>query len=76
MNSFDKLHDICTRLEHIESNAEWIARSMVHVDNSACQTGTLISVLADEVRGKILDLVTELEKEILESQGSLSRQLQ
>lgn len=76
MNSFDKLHDICTRLEHVETNAEWIARSMVHVDSTACQTGTLISVLADEIRGKILDLVTELEKEILDARGSLSRQLQ
>jgi hypothetical protein len=71
MNSFDKLHEICSRLDHIEHSSEWIARSMVHVDSGASQTGSLINVLADEIRERVLDLITDLEKEIIDTHGTL-----
>lgn len=61
MQTIDKLLDITSRLEHIEHSAEWIARETVHADNSVSQTGTLIGVLADDIREKIYSLVKELE---------------
>lgn len=62
MASVDKLLDITSRLEHIENSAEWIARETVHADSSVSQTGTLICVLADDLREKIFTLVKELEE--------------
>jgi hypothetical protein len=62
MSSVDKLLDITSRLEHIETSAEWIARETVHNDSSVSQTGTLICVLADDLREKIFALVKELEE--------------
>lgn len=62
MESLDKLIDITSRLEHIEASAEWIARETVQTDNSLSQTGTLICVLAEDVRDKIYNLVKELEE--------------
>ena len=61
MQTIDKLLDITSRLEHIEHSAEWIARETVHGDNVVSQTGTLITVLADDIREKIYSLVKELE---------------
>jgi len=61
MKTLDKLMDISSRLEHLESAAEWIARETVHTDNGISQTGTLICVLADELREKVYNLVRELE---------------
>ena len=65
VDSVDKLHDISLRLEQIESAGEWIARTLVHTDSGACQAGTLVSVLAEDVRQRLLDLVTELEKAVV-----------
>ena len=64
MDTVSKLHEICLRLDHIESAGSWLARSLVHVDSSAAQTGTLVSVLSDDIREKLIDLVTELEKQV------------
>ncbi len=61
-NSVDKLVDISSRLEQIEQSAEWIAREMVHTDASVSQAGTLIGVLADDIREKICTLVQDLEE--------------
>ncbi len=61
MQTIDKLLDITSRLEHIESSAEWIARETVHADNVLSQTGTLIGVLADDIKEKVFSLVKELE---------------
>ena len=62
MATVDKLVDITSRLEHIENSAEWIARESVQTDNVVSQTGTLICVLADDLRERIYDLVRELEE--------------
>jgi hypothetical protein len=62
MKTVDKLLDISSRLEHLESAAEWIARETVQTDNSLSQTGTLICVLAEDLRERLFTLVRELEE--------------
>lgn len=62
MRTIDKLIEISSRLEHIETSAEWIARESVHSDNVVSQTGTLICVLADDLKERIYSLVRELEE--------------
>lgn len=62
MDTLGKLMDISSRLEHLESAAEWITRETVHTDNSISQTGTLICVLADDLRERVCSLVKELEE--------------
>jgi hypothetical protein len=61
MNTLAQILEIASRLDHLGTCAEWIARETVHTDNSVSQTGTLISVLAEDIREKINVLVTELE---------------
>ncbi len=64
MDTVGKLQEISLRLDHLQSSGEWLARSLVHQDSAASQTGTLISVLAEDIRQRLLDLVTELEKQV------------
>jgi len=54
--------EIASRLDHLGTCAEWIARESVHTDNSVSQTGTLISVLAEDIRDRITALVSDLEQ--------------
>lgn len=68
MNEIDcvhKLQEISLRLDHLQSAGEWLARSLVHVDSAASHTGSLVSVLSEDVRERLLELVTELEKQII-----------
>ena len=67
MQSVEKLLQISSRLDHLEQAAEWIARETVHADNAVSQTGTLICVLADEVRERICHLVHDLERDLREA---------
>ena len=62
MNSLSQILDIASRIDHLGSCAEWIARETVHTDNAISQTSTLISVLAEDIREKITNLVSELEQ--------------
>ncbi len=62
METVDRLMEISSRIEHLENIAEWIARETVHSDNSISQTGTLICVLAEDLREKICSLVKDIEK--------------
>ena len=62
MNSLAQILEIASRIDHLGSCAEWIARETVHTDNALSQTGTLISVLAEDIREKITNLVAELEQ--------------
>ena len=66
MDNVQKLLDISSRLSHLEQAAEWVARETVHTDNAISQTGTLICVLADEVRERVCSLVRELESDLRE----------
>lgn len=61
MDSVERLIEITSRLEHLETAAHWIAKETVHSDNSVSQTGTLICVLADDLREKMCGLVRDLE---------------
>ena len=61
METLDRLMEITSRIEHLESAAEWITRETVHSDNALSQTGTLIGVLAEEIREKIYSLVKDME---------------
>ncbi len=62
MDTVDRLLEITSRIEHLENAAEWIARETVHSDNGISQTGTLISVLAEDVRERVFALIKELEE--------------
>ena len=64
MDTVTRLQEISLRLDHLESAGEWLARVLVHSDSGASHTGTLVTVLAEELRERILELVTELESEI------------
>ena len=66
----EKLIEIASRLDHLEAAAEWVARETVHSDNGISQTGTLICVLADEVREKLFSLIRELEE--IQASGGLN----
>ena len=60
--SIEKLMDINSRLDHLESSAEWIAKETVHSDSAVSHTGTLIMVLVDDLRERLCSLVKELEQ--------------
>lgn len=62
MSTLAQVLEIASRLDHLGSCAEWIARETVHTDNSISQTGTLMSVLTEDVREKINVLIAELEQ--------------
>ncbi len=62
MDTMDHLTDISSRIDHLESCAEWISRETANSDLGLCQTATLITALADELREKICKLVRDLER--------------
>ena len=64
MDTVKQLQEIALRLDHLESAGDWIARSQIERDSAASHTGTLISVLADDVRKMMLELVSNLETQI------------
>ena len=68
MDTVTRLLELSSRIEHLEQAAEWIAKEAVHTDSSVSQTGTLICVLADDIREKIYSLVHELEEEVAEAE--------
>ena len=62
MKTMAQVLEIASRLDHLGTCAEWIARESVHTDNSVSQTGSLISVLAEDIRDRITALVSDLEQ--------------
>lgn len=62
MSTLGQILEISSRLDHLGNCAEWIARETVHTDNSVSQTGTLISVLTEDIREKINAVIAELEQ--------------
>lgn len=68
MDTVEKLLQISSRLDHLEGAAEWIAKETVHTDNTISQTGTLMSVLVDELRERIYTLVHEMEQSGVEEE--------
>lgn len=65
MDSLSKLQEISLRLEQVESAGDWLARTLVHVDSAASHTGSLVSLLAEDIRERILNLITEIEQEAI-----------
>ena len=61
MDTLDRLVDIASRLDHLESVAEWVARETVHTDNTISQSGTLICVITDDIRERLCQLVKQIE---------------
>ena len=64
MDTIDAIISINSRLEHLESAAQWISRETVHSDNSVSQTSTLIQVLVEDVREKIFSIIRDFEGRI------------
>ncbi len=64
MDRVTKIHEISLRIDHLQQAGDWIARTLVNTDGACSQTGSLISVLAEDVRQRLLELVTELETEV------------
>lgn len=62
MDILTKLTDIASRIDHLESQAEWIVKETVNTDSAISQTATLITALADNLREKICDLVKDMER--------------
>ena len=75
MNTVDKIHEISLRLEHMHQAGDWLSRSLVHADPTASHTGTLITVLVEDIRERILNLVTELETQIVSHRREMEEQL-
>ena len=72
MDTISKLQEISLRLDHIENAGEWLARALVHTDSAGSQTGSLITALADDIRERLLALITELEKSaVVESDSTM-----
>jgi len=62
MDTLDHLSDISSRIDHLEMCAEWISRETATSDTGLCQTATLITALADEIREKICKLIKDVER--------------
>lgn len=62
MKTVDKLIEISSRIQHLENAAEWIAKETVHNDGAVSQTATMIYAIADDVQGRVTELVKKLEE--------------
>ena len=63
--SIERVQDISLRIEQLENTGEWLSRVVEGYDPSAAQAAVLITSLAEDIRARLLDLVTELEKQIV-----------
>jgi hypothetical protein len=72
MNTVARLQELSLRIDQLESSGDWLAQVLEDRDDAAHQTANLISTLADDIRFRLLDLVTELEKQIVISSRTLS----
>lgn len=61
MDNIERLEEICMRLDHLEQAGEWISRAMATSDSATSHTGTLVTVLAEEIRDRLIELVQMLE---------------
>ena len=65
MKTVDKLQELSNRLDHLESVSLWIAETVGETDPAVSQSANLIETLAEDVRYRVMELVSELEKEIV-----------
>ncbi len=64
MDTVFKLEEISLRLDHVESSGQWLSQILAGSDVTLSEAANLISTLADDIRGRLLDLITELEKQL------------
>lgn len=62
METVQKLQDLSSRIEHLQVLADWVTRETTHTDNAISQTATLITVLAEEIRERVYEVVRECEE--------------
>lgn len=69
MKTFSSLKEVLeieSRIEHLETLALWIAKETANVDQTISQTSTLISVVCEDIRERVIELVRNLEERIQE----------
>lgn len=69
MKTFSSLKEVLeieSRIEHLETLALWIAKETASVDQTISQTSTLISVVCEDIRERVIELVRNLEERIQE----------
>lgn len=64
MDTVKQIEDIASRLDQLVSAGDWIVKNTTETDAVSAQTGNLVSVLADDVRKRVFDLITELERQL------------
>ena len=64
MDTISKLQEISLRLDQIDQTAEWLSQSLEERDPAMAQAGTLMSALSDDIRLRVLELVSELETRV------------
>ncbi len=65
MDTIRRLQELSERIDHIEHSGDWLSSAMEGYDAPVSQTGSLISSLAEDIRFRLIELVTELEKQIV-----------
>jgi hypothetical protein len=66
MGTLQEVIVLSSRIDHLEQIAEWIARETANQDASVCQSATLITVLIDDIRTRLIELVRSLEESVSE----------
>jgi len=66
MRTLQEVIALSSRIDHLEQIAEWIARETTNQDPSVCQSATLITVLIDDIRTRLIELVKFLEASVNE----------
>lgn len=64
MDTLKQIEDITSRIDQIVSAGDWIQQNNSETDEVSAQTGCLVSVLADDIRKRVFDLITELERQL------------
>lgn len=64
MDTIRRLQELSMRIDHLENAGEWLSTVLEDYDGPAASTGNLISSLAEDIRYRLIELVTELEKQI------------
>ncbi len=64
MDTISKLQEISLRLDQIDQTSDWLAQCLEELDPAMSQAGTMVAALSDDVRMRVLELVSELENQV------------
>lgn len=64
MDTVKKLQEISLRIDQIDQTSEWLMTVLGETDPSLAQAGAMMSALADDVRLRVLELVSDLEARV------------